>query len=316
MAINDIDSTERMLGKPKTYEAVFTDKKDNAIVKPSDFLNLMIAQMKNQDFLNPMDDSQFVTQMAQFSTMQQMMELAEYSKTNYAMSLVGKTVTAARFTFSGALETTTGIVDKISLVNNEYVLYIGEKTYTLSQVMEVLTAQANNGDKKTDSGTKTEEATDKGATDKTGETEKSGGTGDPSGAVDPSGIRVQSGGATTDAAVIFWTAPTEDEEIARRLRYTVYYSTEGPFDTLDKVKKGAVSGSKERMDIKVDTVVGLKPGTEYYVNVVVKDRDGNESVYLPVNLTTAAVWPPEEQEVGQPEEQEIEQPEEQETGQP
>ena len=27
-----------------------------------DFLSLMVAQMTNQDFMNPMDDTQFVTQ--------------------------------------------------------------------------------------------------------------------------------------------------------------------------------------------------------------------------------------------------------------
>ncbi|MDR0469529.1 MAG: flagellar hook capping protein, partial [Peptococcaceae bacterium] len=129
---DSVGGIDRMLGQSRTYDAVFTDKKSNDNLKTSDFLALMVAQMKNQDFLNPMDDAQFVTQMAQFSTMQQMMELAEWSKSNYAMSLVGKTVTASRFNVSGGLDTTVGLVDRISFVDNEYVLFIEDKRYTLS----------------------------------------------------------------------------------------------------------------------------------------------------------------------------------------
>ena len=36
------------------------------------FLQLLVAQLKNQDPLNPMDGTQFVTQLAQFSQLEQM----------------------------------------------------------------------------------------------------------------------------------------------------------------------------------------------------------------------------------------------------
>ena len=157
-----VGSADRLLGTERRIDAVFTEKKDNSLISPSAFLNLMIAQMRNQDFLNPMDDTQFVTQMAQFSTMQQMMELAEYSKSNYAMSMVGKTVTASRFTVSGGLDTTTGVVKRISLVDNEYVLYIDDKRYMLSQVMEVHSGQPGGTD-------------NAGESDKTGDSDKADG---------------------------------------------------------------------------------------------------------------------------------------------
>ncbi|MDA3130610.1 flagellar hook assembly protein FlgD [Aliibacillus thermotolerans] len=40
-----------------------------------DFLKILIAQLANQDPLNPMEDREFVTQMAQFSTLEQMMQM-------------------------------------------------------------------------------------------------------------------------------------------------------------------------------------------------------------------------------------------------
>ena len=252
---------DRAQGKPKSYEAVFTDNKDNTTLKASDFLKLMIVQMRNQDFLNPMDDNQFMTQMAQFTTMQQMTELAEWSKSNYAMSLVGKTVTATRYNVSGNLDTVTGVVDKISFVNNEYVLYIGDKTYTLAQVMEVHTGAAGAGKAVTDGEDKKETP-----------------------ALDASGLKISAGTPTDNAAVVYWEAPTKDAGAASQLRYTVYYSTDGPFDTVDAVKTGMISGQANRADLKVDTIVGLEPGASYYVNVLVKDAKGNESVYQPVRI--------------------------------
>ena len=86
-----------MLGSSgNTINAVFTDKTDNSQLEQSDFLKLMVAQLQNQDFTNPMDNSDMINQMVQFSNMQQMQEMANYSKINYAMSMIGKNVTASR----------------------------------------------------------------------------------------------------------------------------------------------------------------------------------------------------------------------------
>lgn len=127
-------------GKTGTdIDAVFADP-DEQQVSVDDFLQLMIAQLKNQDFMNPVDDTQYVTQLAQFTTMQQMEEMAYNSKTTYITSLVGKNVVAAKMTVSGDLDTTEGTVNKISLVDNEYLVYVNDKPYKLSEVMQVKTA--------------------------------------------------------------------------------------------------------------------------------------------------------------------------------
>lgn len=41
------------------------------------FLQLLVAQLKNQDPTNPTDSTQFVTQLAQFQTMEQSMNQGE-----------------------------------------------------------------------------------------------------------------------------------------------------------------------------------------------------------------------------------------------
>ena len=68
-----------------------------------DFLRLLVAQLQNQDPLNPMDNSQFVAQTAQFSSLEQMQNMnktlerlaaqAGGGGTASASALLGKTVT-------------------------------------------------------------------------------------------------------------------------------------------------------------------------------------------------------------------------------
>lgn len=133
----------------EVIDAVFADPEDQQ-VSVDDFLQLMIAQLKNQDFMNPVDDTQYVTQLAQFTTMQQMEEMAYNSKSTYITSLVGKYVTASKMTVNGSLDTTTGIVNMISLVDNEYLVFIGDKQYKMSEIMEVKTPPVENTENKPD----------------------------------------------------------------------------------------------------------------------------------------------------------------------
>ncbi len=106
-------------------------------VSVDDFLNLMVAQLTNQDFMNPMEDTQYVTQLAQFATMQHMQELAYNSKLNYVSTLVGKQVTVARLKLGGEIEKVEGTIQKIALMDNEFSVYVNDKAYTLEQVMEI-----------------------------------------------------------------------------------------------------------------------------------------------------------------------------------
>lgn len=76
--------------------------KDASEMTAGDFIKLMTAQMKNQDPFEPMDNSQMVAQMAQFSSLSSQTEMASTLKaisaklatggTGDALAYVGKTV--------------------------------------------------------------------------------------------------------------------------------------------------------------------------------------------------------------------------------
>jgi len=243
-------STVSRTSGSNSINAVFTDKTDNAELTSKDFLAIFVKQLQNQDFSNPMDSSEMMNQITQFSNMQMMQEMANYSKSNYAISLVGKTVTASRNTVSGDTETTTGVVQKVAIDDDEYVFYIDGKKFTLDQISGIQTGSSD------------------------------------SEAVDASSYKVSSVDTTDTSVSIKWSVPTEDDETAANLKYTVYYSQTGPFDTLAKVKTGKVFGTAGQKNLSSEVITGLESGKSYYVNVVVEDANGNQSVYKPTLVVT------------------------------
>jgi flagellar basal-body rod modification protein FlgD len=96
-------------------------KADNNVLGKDDFLKLMVAQMKNQDPMNPADDKDNIAQMAQFSSLEQItnlanatQELADRLSLTQNVGLLGHTVT-----YKGADGTAvSGTVDGLDLAKD------------------------------------------------------------------------------------------------------------------------------------------------------------------------------------------------------
>lgn len=106
-----------------------------------DFMNLLLAQLKNQDPLKPMDDAQFVSQLAQFSTLEKITEMSQQmgvmldvEQLGQATALVGKSVEGTDPT-SG--ETVKGVVDSAKMDDHVASVVVGGKTIPLSAVHDV-----------------------------------------------------------------------------------------------------------------------------------------------------------------------------------
>jgi flagellar basal-body rod modification protein FlgD len=66
--------------QPPSYRNGITVAASNGVdplANKNVFLNLLVAQIKNQDPLNPTDGSQFVAQLAQFSQLEQTMAMRQ-----------------------------------------------------------------------------------------------------------------------------------------------------------------------------------------------------------------------------------------------
>lgn len=105
-----------------------------------DFLRILITQLQNQDPTSPMEDKEFIAQMAQFSTLEQMTNMSgEFSRlttllaTGQSTALLGRTVELA----DAAGETVVGTVGAITTGTNPQIM-VNETYYDVAAVQRVL----------------------------------------------------------------------------------------------------------------------------------------------------------------------------------
>lgn len=106
----------------------------------NDFLKLLVTQLQHQDPMNPMQDREFITQLAQFNALEEMQKLntnfAALQASNdvqLAASLLGKTVE-----YQDALgETQTGEVKEVGWQSGTPKLTIDDKEVELTNIVSV-----------------------------------------------------------------------------------------------------------------------------------------------------------------------------------
>ena len=104
-----------------------------------DFMNLMIAQLQNQDFNNPQSDTEFIAQMAQFSALEAQQENLNYAQGNYANGLIGKTVYLGTSTTEDGISVSdTGVVTGVYKQGDEYKVSVNGQYHSLSSVVSVI----------------------------------------------------------------------------------------------------------------------------------------------------------------------------------
>lgn len=118
------------------------EKKDTSMGK-DDFLKILVAQLKHQDPMQPLQDRDFIAQMAQFSSVEQMMNIS----TNMAAlrqsmgitpGLIGKTIVWHDMAADGTrMEEMHGIVEAITFKEGLQYAVVGQKEVALDQIIKI-----------------------------------------------------------------------------------------------------------------------------------------------------------------------------------
>jgi flagellar basal-body rod modification protein FlgD len=105
-----------------------------------DFLRLLVTQLQHQDPMNPMDDKDFMGQMAQFSTLEQTTNTASAierldvaSRISQSVALIGHQLTYLRADGTSA----SGLAGSVSINGDQIGIHVGDDLVAPSDVLEV-----------------------------------------------------------------------------------------------------------------------------------------------------------------------------------
>lgn len=119
------------------------------------FLTLMLQQLQNQDPTQPTDNTEWLAQLAQYSSLEQMTnmnsnledcmsymsalynDMSANSEITQTLSLIGKEVTIKDPSDSTGLKKYTGIVEEASFEEGSGQVKVGDKYYSIANIISV-----------------------------------------------------------------------------------------------------------------------------------------------------------------------------------
>ena len=109
-------------------------KTSNSSLDKDAFLQLLVAQMKYQDPLEPTSNTEYISQLATFSELEEMQNLTSGMTLQRASGLVGQYVFMKVTDSSGNTSYPEGTVDYVVYENNKAYLSIGDNLYSIDDL--------------------------------------------------------------------------------------------------------------------------------------------------------------------------------------
>jgi flagellar basal-body rod modification protein FlgD len=135
-----VGNVSSLLGQAETT----SKKASNKELGKDAFLQLLVAQLKNQDPMKPMDDTSFIAEMAQFSSLEQMQNLnktmesaQQFGALSQAAGMIGKYVVIQDSSSGDGSSQYTGQVSEVRSSGGELKVVIGGQEYKASDILQV-----------------------------------------------------------------------------------------------------------------------------------------------------------------------------------
>lgn len=102
------------------------------------FLQLLVTQMQYQDPLNPGDSTQYMSQLAQYSSLEATMNISTTLEKGNALSVVGEYVIVNTTDSAGNTSQISGLVEYATVQNDEVLLSINGNYYPASDLDSIV----------------------------------------------------------------------------------------------------------------------------------------------------------------------------------
>lgn len=103
------------------------------------FLQLLVTQMKYQDPLSPMDNTEYISQLATFSQLEELQNVSNTVQLSQASSLTGETVIMkTKSSTTGEMMYVTGTVDYVVVENSKAYLCINGGRYSIDDLDTII----------------------------------------------------------------------------------------------------------------------------------------------------------------------------------
>lgn len=132
------------VGNQKTIQQIIDSTAKNSNQRnvgdlgKDEFIKLLVTQLQYQDPLNPVDDKEFISQMAQFSALEQMQNMNSNFSSMKAFGMIGKYVTAHvqnEHTFD--VEQIEGEVTNVKMLKGQATLVVNGKDVSVDSVVDI-----------------------------------------------------------------------------------------------------------------------------------------------------------------------------------
>ncbi len=133
--IAPIDEDGKLQTHTTSGDSLSKTAKNKNSIDSDMFLTLLVAEMQNQDPLEPTSNTEWVSQYATFTQVQKMTEMGEAVDVLRANGLIGKEVIMKTTSVStGEVSFTQGIVDYVEIENGKPLLVIDGQKYSISDL--------------------------------------------------------------------------------------------------------------------------------------------------------------------------------------
>ncbi len=140
---------------PYVTKAATPESNEKNTLTISSYFKLLAAQLANQDYTNPMDNSELLAQMSQMAMVQSLTSMTEsvesqiaFAQQNYSVGMIGKEVTVITEPDAASgktAESRTGIVEAVYVTDDEPIIRLkGDTTdYKISQIASIRNSGAS-----------------------------------------------------------------------------------------------------------------------------------------------------------------------------